>query len=339
MKKLCLFFVILAITTIAMSQVKVLTNGNVGVGTNSVVHEKVKLQISSDGANIAIGPNDSGSNIGSSLSEIDFWYPPFGNTSPKWNKIRSNGHTLMSDSTMKRNIRSIESATETLRQIKTYSYYFKSDPTEEGKKDYGVLAQEIKTILPELIDTAKGTMLVNYNAFIGILIAGFNEQQTLIKSKQNEIEMLQAISLSQEKDLIALQQTLMDLQKWVYGCCGTPKGSLQIPEDSEEPDNHKQSPQLQQTSQLSQEKAILYQNVPNPFFSNTEIVCQLPETVKKAAVYVYDLQGVELKSYPLDKTGVNTITVYGSELPAGMYLYTLIVDNEIIDTKRMVLTK
>jgi len=37
--------------------------------------------------------------------------------------------------------------------------------------------------------------------------------------------------------------------------------------------------------------------------------------------------------------GLNTITVQASELPAGMYLYTLVVDNEIIDTKRMILTK
>jgi hypothetical protein len=39
------------------------------------------------------------------------------------------------------------------------------------------------------------------------------------------------------------------------------------------------------------------------------------------------------------QTGLNSIIVNGSELPAGMYLYTLVVDNEIIDTKRMILTK
>jgi len=114
------------------------------------------------------------------------------------------------------------------------------------------------------------------------------------------------------------------LQEMVYKCCGAPKNSQM--NTSEE-------------KQLLQEKAILYQNTPNPFSSNTEIVCNLPETAKNATLYIYNLQGVELKSYPITQTGLNTITVTGSELTAGMYLYSLVVDNEIVDTKRMILTK
>jgi len=338
MRKILLFLVLFLTTTMVMGQIKVTTNGNVGIGTNSVVHNKVKLQITSDGADITIGPNDSGSNIGSSLSQIDFWYPPFGNNSPKWNKIRSNGHTVMSDSSAKKDIQSIENATATLKQIKTYSYLFKSDFAEENKKDYGVLAQEIEKILPELVDTARGAMLVNYNAFIGILIKGFNEQQTVIETQQSEIKTLQSIVFSQEKEVIELRKTVTELQKLVLGCCGTPKGdSPQLPDELKESEN--QSPQLPQTPILSQEKAILYQNTPNPFSSNTEVTCYLPENTKQAVIYIYNLQGAELKSYSLTQTGINTITVYGSELPAGMYLYTLVVDNEIIDTKRMILTK
>jgi hypothetical protein len=81
------------------------------------------------------------------------------------------------------------------------------------------------------------------------------------------------------------------------------------------------------------------QNTPNPFSSNTEIGCYLPEVKERSVIYIYNLNGVELKSYPITQAGVNTITVNGSELPAGMYLYTLVVDNVIIDTKRMILTK
>ena len=108
------------------------------------------------------------------------------------------------------------------------------------------------------------------------------------------------------------------------------------PEDTEDPF---QSPPLNQSPPSNQEKAILYQNTPNPFSSNTEITCHLPETAQQAAIYIYNLQGAELKAYPLTQTGLNTITVYGSELPAGMYLYTLVVNSEIMDTKRMILTK
>jgi len=48
---------------------------------------------------------------------------------------------------------------------------------------------------------------------------------------------------------------------------------------------------------------------------------------------------VELMSFPIIQIGFNIITVYASALPAGMYLYTLVVDGVIIDTKRMILTK
>jgi hypothetical protein len=87
------------------------------------------------------------------------------------------------------------------------------------------------------------------------------------------------------------------------------------------------------------EIAILYQNAPNPFTSNTEISCYLPESTSQATLIIYNLQGIELKEFSFSQIGLNTIILNGSELPAGMYLYTLVVDNEIVDTKRMILTK
>ena len=162
------------------------------------------------------------------------------------------------------------------------------------------------------------------------------EEQTVIENQQNEITTLQNIVFSQETDLIDLRQMVTDLQIWVSACCESSKGAIQIPNSSDNPEEHFQLPQM---PLLSQEKAILYQNTPNPFSSNTEITCKLPETTKTAVVYIYNMQGAELKAFHLAKTGLNSITVYGSELSAGMYLYTLVADNEIIDTKRMILTK
>jgi len=51
------------------------------------------------------------------------------------------------------------------------------------------------------------------------------------------------------------------------------------------------------------------------------------------------LNGVELMSFPIVQTGYSSVIVYASALPAGMYLYTLVVDGVIVDTKRMILTK
>ncbi len=84
---------------------------------------------------------------------------------------------------------------------------------------------------------------------------------------------------------------------------------------------------------------VLNQNVPNPFNSATTIGFYLPNTVTNANIYVYDMNGIQLKSYPITEKGKGNVIIQGSELNAGMYLYTLITDGKVIDTKRMILTK
>ena len=64
----------------------------------------------------------------------------------------------------------------------------------------------------------------------------------------------------------------------------------------------------------------------------------MPVIADSAFVYVYNLQGIQVKSFPIIQ-GQNIVTISASELPAGMYLYTLVVDDVIIDSKRLILTK
>ncbi len=84
--------------------------------------------------------------------------------------------------------------------------------------------------------------------------------------------------------------------------------------------------------------AMLYQNTPNPFTENTKIKYNLPDEITTAVLYIYNLQGNQIKSIPLQDRGEATKIIYGSELQPGMYIYTLIADGEEIDTKRMILT-
>jgi len=407
MKKITLFFALLAIATMAMGQVKIATNGNMGVGTdnprtrfqlgdmwlfspgstgftdkiisvntywNGSNHVRIATGVASrhvfygngdlafqtamsgnanttpswktvmmknngrliiggttsdansqltiiDGVNSVVFKLNDNPTLGGSKPQLWFWH-----TTSSWNELIAKKFSTSSDSRLKTDILPIENATSVLKQLKTYSYYFKSDPVETRERDFGVLAQEIETILPELVSTLQmedGTesKAVNYGGFIPFLINGFNEQQ-------KEIETLQSVISSQEKDLIELKelrQIVNELKETVLACCGKAKGSP-FPTAPQEP------------QQPAQEKAVLYQNAPNPFSSNTEISCEIPVIVNHAFIYIYNLQGIELKSFPVTE-GLNTLTVHGTELPAGMYLYALVVDNEIIDTKRMILTK
>ena len=84
---------------------------------------------------------------------------------------------------------------------------------------------------------------------------------------------------------------------------------------------------------------VLKQNNPNPFTENTVIEYSLPETVQTANIYIYDMNGKQIQQIVLTERGNSSVTINGGELTAGMYLYSLIADGQVIDTKRMILTK
>lgn len=194
-----------------------------------------------------------------------------------------------------------------INQLKTYSYNLKTDSINFSEKiSYGLIAQEVEIVLPEIVDSSKGIKLINYDEFIPFLILSIQEQQA-------QIETLKSIVFSQEKEIVSLNTT-------VSNCCGQT-----IPKNTD----------TQDSKQLN---ALLFQNSPNPFTESTLISFILPESFSEAKIIIHNLNGVEIKSYPISLDGEGNITISGAELNPGMYLYTLIVDKQIIDTKRMILT-
>jgi hypothetical protein len=87
------------------------------------------------------------------------------------------------------------------------------------------------------------------------------------------------------------------------------------------------------------EVPVLEQNTPNPFDTDTKIAYNIPESASHAGIYIYDLNGNQLKDFTNLGKGNNALIIKAEELNPGMYLYALIVDGKVIDTKRMVLTK
>lgn len=87
------------------------------------------------------------------------------------------------------------------------------------------------------------------------------------------------------------------------------------------------------------DKSVLYQNIANPFSSETEIRMVVAENVASAQLIIYNLEGTQLKSIEVKGRGEQTVKLSGNELKAGIYLYAFIADGKIVDTKRMVLLK
>lgn len=62
----------------------------------------------------------------------------------------------------------------------------------------------------------------------------------------------------------------------------------------------------------------------------------LPAGVSSAYMAVYDLSGKQVASFPIAQKGVSAMTITSGKLSAGIYLYSIIADGKVMDTRRMI---
>ena len=166
---------------------------------------------------------------------------------------------------------------------------------------YGLLAQDVQRFFPDLVyKNENGDLSVDYVALIPLLI-------TAIKDVKKEF------------------RTEIDSIKDSYAAIDQRNNAPGRPP--------------QETQGFAVEAAALFQNTPNPFTENTEIAFYLPQSVTNAMLCIYDMNGRQLSQDIINARGNATFIVNGNHYGAGMYLYSLIADNQIVDTKRMILTR
>ncbi|HTF18549.1 MAG TPA: tail fiber domain-containing protein [Chryseolinea sp.] len=85
--------------------------------------------------------------------------------------------------------------------------------------------------------------------------------------------------------------------------------------------------------------ASLSQNHPNPFSSATKVLMDVPEATKYASLIIYNLDGKQLQSIEVKERGTTSVNISANDLNSGMYLYTLVADGKVVDTKRLVLKR
>ena len=172
---------------------------------------------------------------------------------------------------------------------------------ELSRKRIGVVAQEVEQIVPEAVRTNQnGKKAVSYVELVGLLIEAMKEQQGIINEQNIRIA--------------ALENTKqIELRSTNENAGATSVNNIMA-------------------------QCILSQNTPNPFTHETEIRYYVASGATTAMITIFDMQGKLLESYPAH-TGQNSIVIEGSKLQPGMYLYSLIVDGQIVDTKKMLLTK
>lgn len=82
----------------------------------------------------------------------------------------------------------------------------------------------------------------------------------------------------------------------------------------------------------------LYQNTPNPFKEVTTIRFTLADDARDAYICIFDMTGKPVKKLSIS-SGMDSVSFGGYEIGEGMFLYSLVVNGQEIDTKRMIITK
>lgn len=100
---------------------------------------------------------------------------------PSTGTLNSTDFNSLSDATLKENITTIDQATYTVTQLRGVSFNWK----DNGRKSYGVIAQELEQILPELVSNTGEHKSVNYSGLISFLINAVKELDTRVTVLEN----------------------------------------------------------------------------------------------------------------------------------------------------------
>ena len=173
------------------SSIKNLTVGpRLSSGTEQVVsithgsgsHTGVGLGISS--ANSGHALNITGT-VGSGYARITTAY----NASPTFSISGDVIAYAASDKNFKDDLTVIPNALDKINTISGYTFTWNDKQTtyDTGKKDVGVVAQEIETVLPEIVDTRfDGSKAVKYDRIVALLIEGIKELQEEVKELKDK---------------------------------------------------------------------------------------------------------------------------------------------------------
>jgi hypothetical protein len=254
--------------------------------------------------------------------------------------IRGTAIIATSDKTLKTNIENITNASQIVAKLIGKSYFwtkeFQKETGVDNGKHYGFLAQDLAEVLPNVVmKDVNGRYGVEYQAIIPILVEAIKEQQTQIDAlkfgktsslkiytnedsellkKENETLKNKVNSLESKFDL--LEKTLMNICE--SGCAGleniTPKESQEID--------------------------ILYQSIPNPTDDIAMINYYLAKNYQDAFIQISDLNGRIIEKITLNpKHGNGSIKVSLGKYAAQNYMYYLIIEEKIVDSKKMTIIR
>ncbi len=240
--------------------------------------------------------------------------------------IFATGTITPSDRRLKNNVTEFKDGLNVIKKLNTIRYQYNGKAgLETDEYHIGVYAQELQKAAPYLVEEfvhqdkdAEGNVIleetylkIRDSEIKYLILNATKEQQTLIEDQQKVID-------SQQKSIETLQRELENI-----------KALLGVKETSKTENNE---------PVLIEERGRLLQNTPNPFSKSTTVSYELKDANVDAMIQVFSLKGELLKTIPIiEKVGQISIEI--GDMPDGIYTYSLVINNVIVDTKKMVLSQ
>jgi len=234
---------------------------------------------------------------------------------------QTNGIFITSDKRLKQNVNDFKYGLKEVMELRPLTYDYTGEAGMASvKNNIGLFAQDLQKIAPELVSefthtqeddegnvTYKKEYLKIYDTGIKyILINAIQEQQEIIET--------------QEEKIATLEERLARIEAALNG--GTINTDIN-----------------RQDIQLDGGGAYLEQNQPNPFNTNTLINYNVPTDVTDAVINIFDAKGQLIHSERIAQVGQGQIQLKAGTIAAGTYSYSLVINGNIVDTKRMVIAK
>jgi hypothetical protein len=228
-------------------------------------------------------------------------------------KVGGGSWIVASDQRLKKDIQAFTDGLNVLLHIKPVTFRYNGKAGIDTDKQFvGVLAQDMQQVAPYTVgqftyqdSTGKQEQYLDYdpNAVTYVLVNAAKELNAENEALRASNDQLQARLGNLEGQVARLEQLV-----------------------------RKDSPE-------NPSAARLYQNQPNPYGEKTVIRYFLPQTTSSARLKVFSATGIEVYSRELTGKGAGEVELSGHPFGSGTYVYQLVVDGRVIDSKKLVLTR
>lgn len=235
-----------------------------------------------------------------------------------------------SDQALKQNVDTISNALTIIKLLKpkTFEYKLAQYPHMNlpSGQQYGLIAQDVQTVIPSIV--TENVHPAKYDAQGNIINPSVNfkglEYTQLIPVLIRAVQQLSDQNKKQDSLIQVLTQN-------ISSCCSN-TAARQTGVQGNDPKNLNQL----NIELTDKDFIVLNQNQPNPFAEQTTITYNVPEKYGFAQLVFKTVDGKIIKTVDITKKGRGMVNVFASDLSNGLYMYSLIVDGEVIDTKKMV---